>query len=108
MASTIIVYSNFRDFTTFNATYVNSPDSNAYPPAVSDGYTYIALGKVGSKAQITTSTYVGTGTYGESNPNTLTIPGNTIIVILYAITQMDRNQLPAVILVRGMKETVYG
>ena len=25
--------------------YVNSPDPNAYPPAVSDGYTYKALGK---------------------------------------------------------------
>ncbi len=41
--------------------YVNSPDSNAYPPAVSDGYTYTALGQVGSCAHIETGTYVGTG-----------------------------------------------
>lgn len=28
--------------------YVNSPDANAYPPAVSDGYTYTALGQLGA------------------------------------------------------------
>ena len=28
--------------------YVNSPDPNAYPPAVSDGYTYTALGQLGA------------------------------------------------------------
>ena len=27
--------------------YVNSPAPNAYPPAVSDGYTYKALGPIG-------------------------------------------------------------
>lgn len=29
--------------------YLNSPDPSAYPPAVSDGYTYMALGKLGAK-----------------------------------------------------------
>lgn len=28
--------------------YVNSPDPNAYPPAVSDGFTYTALGQLGA------------------------------------------------------------
>lgn len=52
--------------------YVNSPDPNAYPPAESDGYTYTALGQLGAKTQIATGSYVGTGTYGSSNPNSLT------------------------------------
>lgn len=51
--------------------YVNSPDSNAYPPAVSDGYTYTPLGQLGAKVQIANGTYVGTGTYGGSNPITI-------------------------------------
>ena len=41
--------------------YVNSPDPNAYPPAVSDGYTYAALGQLGNGVQIETGSYVGTG-----------------------------------------------
>lgn len=41
--------------------YVNSPDPNAYPPAVSDGYTYTALGQLGNKVLIVTGSYVGTG-----------------------------------------------
>ena len=41
--------------------YVNSPDPNAYPPAVSDGYTYTALGQLGNGVQIETGSYVGTG-----------------------------------------------
>lgn len=52
--------------------YVNSPDQAAYPPAVSDGYTYTALGQLGAKVQIATGSYTGTGTYGKSNPNRLT------------------------------------
>ena len=49
--------------------YVNSPDPNAYP--INDGYTYTPLGMFGEKARIETGSYVGTGTYGESNPNRL-------------------------------------
>lgn len=52
--------------------YVNSHDPSAYPPAVSDGYTYTALGKLGEKVQIATGSYTGTGTYGISNPCSLT------------------------------------
>ena len=52
--------------------YVNSPSSDAYPPAVSDGYTYVPLGQLGDKARIAVGSYIGTGTYGENNPNRLT------------------------------------
>ena len=52
--------------------YVNSPDPNAYPPAVSDGYTYTALGQLGNKTKVELFSYVGTNTYGENNPTILT------------------------------------
>lgn len=52
--------------------YVNSPDPNAYPPAVADGYTYTAMGQLGEKVRIATGSYTGTGTYGSSNPCSLT------------------------------------
>ena len=52
--------------------YVNSPSSDTYPPEVSDGCTYTALGQFGARAQIATGSYVGTGTYGKNNPNSLT------------------------------------
>lgn len=67
----ITVYSNIHneDVRTLVG-YVNSPDPAAYP--VDDGYTYTALGQIGNKVQIATVSYVGTGTFGESNPNSLT------------------------------------
>lgn len=52
--------------------YVNSPDPNAYPPAVPDGYTYTALGQLGAKVQIATGSYTGTGNAGIGSPNSLT------------------------------------
>lgn len=52
--------------------YVNSPSPDAYPPAVSDGNTYMPLGQLGDKVRIATGSYTGTGTYGENNPNRLT------------------------------------
>lgn len=55
-----------------NFSYVNSSNPNAYPPAVSDGYTYTALGQIGAKANITTGKYTGTGTYGNTKLNSLT------------------------------------
>ena len=60
--------------------YVNSHDPNAYP--VDDGYTYVPLGQLGSKVQIATGSYTGTGTYGESNPNSLTFDFEPKFVIV--------------------------
>lgn len=54
--------------------YVCSFDKNAYPPAVSDGFIYTALGMLGDKVRSATGSYKGTNTYGESNPNSLTLP----------------------------------
>lgn len=52
--------------------YVNSPNPNEYPPTVDDGYIYEPLGQLGDKVRIATGSYTGTGTYGASNPNSLT------------------------------------
>lgn len=52
--------------------YVNSSSPTAYPPSTPDGYAYISLGKIGERARIATGSYVGTGTYGSTNPNSLT------------------------------------
>lgn len=51
--------------------YLNSPNKDAYPPAVSDGYVYMPLGQLGARTQIATGSYVGTGTAGQNNPNTI-------------------------------------
>lgn len=51
--------------------YVNSPSVDDYPPSAPDGYVYTPLGQLGNKVQIETGSYVGTGTYGSSNPNSL-------------------------------------
>lgn len=71
--------------------YVNSPDPSAYPPAVSDGYTYTALGQLGSKVRIATGSYKGTGKYGIDNPNTLTF-----------------NFVPKIVMLTGQQNIPYG
>lgn len=62
--------------------YVNSPDPNAYP--IDDGYTYKILGQLGNKVRIATGSYIGTGTYGASNKNSLTYDFTPKIWGLYA------------------------
>lgn len=63
--------------------YVNSPDPNSYPPAVDDGFTYKLLGQLANLgAKIETGSYTGTGTYGASNPNSLTFGFEPKLVML--------------------------
>ena len=71
--------------------YVNSPDSAAYPPAVDDGFIYEALGKLGEKTRIATGSYVGTGTYGEENPNTLTFDFEPKVVFIFGYARTTNN-----------------
>ena len=54
--------------------YVNSPSPDAYPPAVSDGYTYVPSGQLGDKVRIATGSYTGTGTYDSKNKTSITFP----------------------------------
>lgn len=71
--------------------FLNSPDSDAYPPSVSDGYEYLSMGQLGDKTRIVTGSYVGTGTYGEDNPNSLTFDYLPKILFVYGYSAaLDR------------------
>lgn len=96
--------------------YVNSPDPNAYPPAVNDGYTYTALGQLGAKVQIATGSYTGTGAYGVSNPNSLTFDFAPKMLIVTRGTRASTTDVSAVFMLKGadfnyekgdVNETVY-
>ena len=65
-----------------HVSYVNSPDKSSYPPAEPDEYTYTLLGQLGNKVQMATGSYVGTGKYGRSNPNTLTFEFEPKFIII--------------------------
>ena len=84
-ASKVTAIRNHR-FVTTKYGYVNSPNSNAYPPSVSDGYTYMPLGQLGAKANIATGTYTGTGTYGSSNTTKLTFDFEPKLVLVAPVT----------------------
>lgn len=60
--------------------YVNSSSPSAYPPAEPDGYTYTALGQLGGRVSV--GSYVGTGLYGEANPNKLKLPFSPKFVLI--------------------------
>lgn len=67
--------------------YIQSSDRNAYPDSgTQDGYEYQFLGRPLDNAvtapKIEMGSYVGTGTYGSGNPNSLTIGAGTKIVIV--------------------------
>lgn len=58
--------------------YLTSTDRNAYPDQSAEGgeippnTTITYLGQLGNRARIEVGSYVGTGKYGSSNPNSLT------------------------------------
>ena len=82
--------------------YVNSPDPNAYPPAEPDGYTYTSLGQLGDKVRIATGSYIGTGTYGSENPNTLTFDFEPKYIL---ITQRNSSGQYTVLLIIAIRLT---
>lgn len=53
-------------------TYPVSTNPNAYQEGSNANTTIEYLGKLGNKARVQVVSYVGTGTYGSSNPNSLT------------------------------------
>lgn len=73
--------------------YVNSPSSDAYPPAVSDGYTYAALGQLGAKLSIEIGSYIGTGTYGSNNKNILTFKFVPKFAVVYLIGNYSGSEI---------------
>lgn len=67
--------------------YVSSPDRNAYPDSGTEGifsYQYLGVPFENARegAKIVTGSYVGTGTYGSSNPNSLTFDFTPKFVLL--------------------------
>jgi hypothetical protein len=75
-------------------TYEHSTDRNAYPDSGTvDGLTYQYLGVPFQNAvtapRVATGSYVGTGTYGESNPNRLTFDFAPKVVLLLGVTGSD-------------------
>lgn len=67
-----------------NNGYVVSLNSSEYPEDGQSGdYWYTRLGQIGGCAHIETGSYVGTGTYGSSNPNSLTFEFAPKVVFIY-------------------------
>lgn len=96
-----------------DAGYVNSGNPNAYPPETSDGYEYNYLGQLGGLCNIVWGSYVGTGKYGQSNPNTLTFPFEPKIVFISPTVPLTLGgstlPVPIPTAIRGMtKGLAYG
>ena len=72
--------------TTFTATYYVDTDGNVHPSQeyTTAGDFYDLWGNVIPSVKIATGRYVGTGTYGASNPNTLTFPFEPKVVFIQA------------------------
>lgn len=63
--------------------YLTSDSPTAYPPVIDDGYTYNLLGLVGDGPhKVEIKRYVGTGTWGASNPTILTFDKDPLMVMM--------------------------
>ena len=76
--------------------YVQSSNRNAYPDSgEQDGYEYQYLGvpfdNAATAPKIQAGSYIGTGTYGADNPNSLTLEFQPQIVIIHGQTQSANN-----------------
>lgn len=83
-----VVTSQVYNIPAGETTYVHSTDRNAYPDSGTvDGLTYQYLGIPFQNAvtapKIATGSYTGTGTYGSSNPNSLTFEFEPKLVIVF-------------------------
>ncbi len=82
--SVVVSYGEWED--------VYSPNRNAYPDSgIVDGYEYQFIGKpfdvLLNPVHIATGSYIGTGTYGSNNPNSLTFDFEPKLVMIYGIKQ---------------------
>lgn len=80
--------------TTLQATCSKVQSVTGYA-AIPAGTTIEYLGKLGDKARVQVVSYVGTGTYGSSNPNSLTFDFVPKIVMLFAEKDSNGNYRPA-------------
>lgn len=72
--------------------YAQSSDRNAYPDSgITDNFEYEYLGipfdNAVNASRIETGSYVGTGTYGSSNPNTLTFGFAPKLVFILGVSE---------------------
>lgn len=66
----------------YNGSRVNKRQVVTGYPSIPANTTIEYLGQLGNKAQVEVGSYVGTGTYGKSNPNTLTFGFEPKIIII--------------------------
>lgn len=67
--------------------FVNSSNSEAYPPAVADGFDYAYLGEIGRSMKGAHGSYVGTGTFGEASPNVLTFDFEPSVLVVRSVIE---------------------
>ena len=63
------------------------------------------LGSIGHNLRVETGSYVGTGTYGQSNPMQLTFELHPVVVMIAQVT--DGHAIPPSILMRGIPISVF-
>lgn len=90
--------------------YIQSPNRYAYPDSgKQDGYEYQYIGMPLDNAvtapKIATGSYVGTGTYGEDNPNSLTFEFNPKILWIYGVAYSSTIQMCDLVMVKGLPIT---
>lgn len=98
--------------TTFTATYYVDTDGNVHAEQeyTTAGDFYDLWGNVIPSVKIATGSYVGTGTYGSNNPNTLTFPFEPKVVFIQYTTinsTYDNIYRATIICSRKLFETVH-
>lgn len=95
-ASALTVKNNYqRTFNVLESTFLNSKDSDTYPPEVDDGYIYTDFGKLGDKVRVKEFTYIGIGLSGVDNPITLHVGEDCkILMMLYRKNLADNTITP--------------
>lgn len=86
--------------------YVNSPNSNAYP--VDDGYTYKSLGQFGAKVQVATGSYTGTGTYTSAGAVSIPVGFAPKIVFVYNTGFTEGNKDVLQLVMMGEMYSIVG
>lgn len=91
--------------------YPVSPDRNAYQEGTVDDTTVEYMGQLGNKVQIETGSYVGTGKYGSSNPNSLTfgfVPKLVFIMCIDSAPNSNNNNTEYCVLLPTVSSLAYG
>ena len=92
--------------------YLFSDNRNAYPDSgVVDGYEYEYLGvpldRAFGGARIQTGSYIGTGTYGLSNPNSLSFDFNPAFLVVLPEKITSTGTTAGLYMLGGAKTTSY-